>query len=516
VSARTLLAGLVLFSCAAVSAAFEAGSQVLPSADAPYAVLTREGRRPLAVRRLSGQDMVSLDDVAAMFGLTVREDALAGGLTVTRQGQTIVLSPGQALASAGGRLIALPAPPAREGRTWLVPIEFLSRALAPIAGTRIDVRKPSRLVIVGDLSVPRVMVRYEPESPTRGRLVFDVEPATPHHVTQDRTRVVVTFEATALDARLVAPAGGSLVTALHPGDAPGSIVVEVTPAFGSVTVSDLPGSQGQTRFVLDLASVAPEAPLPGAPGQPPGPPAPATPEAHPLIDLTPPGLRTIVIDPGHGGDEHGARGPGGALEKDVTLAVARRLKTAIESRLGIRVLLTRDGDQTVSLDERAARANSNKADLFLSLHANASPRAGPSGAEVFYLSLEEYGRDAERAAQVDGPAVPVFGGGTRQIDLILWEMAQARYIDQSAMLADIVEAELRQKVPMSPQAIQQAPFRVLVGANMPAVLVEMGFITNREDESRLTSDAHQSAIVEALVRAVIQFRERLRSGARRD
>jgi N-acetylmuramoyl-L-alanine amidase len=187
--------------------------------------------------------------------------------------------------------------------------------------------------------------------------------------------------------------------------------------------------------------------------------------------------------------------------------VAQRLKAAIEGRLGIRVLLTREADQTVSLDERAARANNNKADLFLSLHANASPRGAITGAEVFYLSLDEYGSEARGVAEREGQAVPVFGGGTRQIELILWDMAQARYIEQSASLASLIEEELRKRITMSPRAIQQAPFRVLVGANMPAALVEMGFITNPDEERLLTSDAHQSGIVQALVDAIVRFRD---------
>ena len=228
----------------------------------------------------------------------------------------------------------------------------------------------------------------------------------------------------------------------------------------------------------------------------------------PLIDLAPAGtLRTIVIDAGHGGTEEGAKGPGGTLEKQVTLNVARRLKAALEGRLGLRVILTRDGDTTIGLDERAAVANNNKSDLFVSLHANASPRPGTSGAEVFYLSLDEYGDAAERAAHVDSEALPVFGGGSRDIELILWDMAQARYIKESAALAQSVESSLRQRVPMSARAIQQAPFRVLVGANMPAVLVEMGFITNPGQEKHLQSDEFQNLIVQALVESISRFRD---------
>ena len=171
------------------------------------------------------------------------------------------------------------------------------------------------------------------------------------------------------------------------------------------------------------------------------------------------------------------------------------------------MILTREGDATVGLDERAALANNNKADLFISLHVNASVRQSVTGAEVFYLSLDEYGDAAQRVAHGESESLPVFGGGTRDIELILWEMAQARYIQQSATLARAVEAALRERVPMSARAIQQAPFRVLVGANMPAVLVEMGFITNATQEKQLQSEEFQGLLVQGLVDAVTRFRD---------
>jgi len=218
------------------------------------------------------------------------------------------------------------------------------------------------------------------------------------------------------------------------------------------------------------------------------------------------GVRTIVIDPGHGGAETGARGPSGTLEKNVVLSIARQLKAAIESRLGIRVLLTRGGDETVALDARAAFANNNKADLFISIHANASVRSSVTGAEVFYVTLGEYGTAVRGSAAEPGALLPTLGGGARAVDLILWEMAQAQHLNESARLAQTIESEMRQRVPMSPRAIQQAPFRVLVGANMPAVLVETGFITNPTEEKRLNAPDYQSQLVNALLAAVVRFK----------
>jgi N-acetylmuramoyl-L-alanine amidase len=475
-----------------------------PGSAAPYTVLSREtGRQPLATRMVAGQEMFALDDLARLFDFTVAEDTLAGGLTVTLRGQTIVLTPGQSIASVGGRLVSLPAPPAREGRTWYVPVDFVPRALGPAVGTPLELRKPSRLVLVGDIRVPRVAGRVEAQA-GGARLTLDVAPATPHTVSQDGQRLVIRFQADSLDATLPATTAPDFIRAVRPGEAAGTVAVDLGPRFTSFRATEATGDRGAGRVVIEVLSATPPAePAPDA--------APA-PEVPPLLDLAPAGaLRTVVIDPGHGGAEEGARGPDGTLEKQVTLAVARRLKGALEARLGVRVILTREGDQTVGLDERAAVANNNKADLFISLHANASVRPAVSGAEVFYLGVDDY---AEEAARLSGEraAVPVFGGGTRDLEVIPWQMAQVRHIQQSAGFAQAVEAALRERVPMSHRAIHAAPFRVLVGANMPAVLVEMGFITNAEQERQLNSDQFQQDIVQALVASVIRFRD-YRTGA---
>ena len=457
--------------------------------------------------------MFALDELASLFNLTVREDAAAGGLTVTAGAQTIVLSQGQSLASVNGRLISLPAAPVHEGRSWYVPVDFVARALGPALGSRVELRKPSRLILVGDIRAPRIVGRLEAMG-TAVRLTLEVAPATPHTVSQDGARLLVRFEADMLDAALPSTATPELVTNIRPEGA-ASVAIDLGPRFASFRATDTPGDRGAARIVIDIIGQTTETPPATAtPGQPPVPGQPPASETPPLIDLAPSGaLRVIVVDAGHGGSEDGAKGPGGTLEKNVTLTVARRLKAALEARLGVRVILTRDGDATIGLDERAALANNNKADLFVSLHANASLREGTTGAEVFYLSLGEYGDAAERVARGESEALPVFGGGTRDIELILWEMAQARYIQESAALAQAVEASLRERVPMSPRAIQQAPFRVLVGANMPAVLVEMGFITNTAQEKQLQADEFQSRIVQALVESITRFRD-ARSAAR--
>ena len=472
-------------------------------------------RQTVPVRQMDGQDVVSLDDLAAVFQLQVREDQLAGGLTVSRRGKTLVVST-QGLVSSGGRLVSL-APPIRQGRTWFVPVDFVARGLPLVLDTRAEFRRATRTLIVGDVSMPRVVVRSEMQAGT-ARVTVDITPKTDHSVVQETGRLLLRFTADAVDADLGPHAPNDVLAAVRLVDDT-TLAFELGPRFGSFRASDVPVDASSTRVVVDLIGAGGSAAAPAAPASPsqPGPPG-ATPpaDAPPMSIFEGPvtGIRTIVLDPGHGGDEQGAHGPKGTLEKDVTLAVARQLKAVIEARLGLRVLLTRDGDETVGLDERAALANNNKADLFVSIHANASVSPAPSGAEVFYLSLDEYGDRVKQEAAPDVSYLPALGGADRQVELILWEMAQGRHLQDSAVLADIVEKQLRARVPMSARAIQQAPFRVLVGANMPAVLVEVGFLTNPEEEVELGSPEHQSAIVAALYDSIVRFRAYIENGRR--
>jgi N-acetylmuramoyl-L-alanine amidase len=477
-----------------------------PSAALPYTVVTRDARRPLATRVLGGQEMFALDDLARLFNLTVREDAAAGGLTIAAGAQTMVLSTQQPLASVAGRMISLPAAPARDGRTWYVPVDFVSRALSSILSGGVELRKPSRLIITFGVRLPRIAARSDVAGGGTTRVTIDVAPPTAHTVTQEPTRILIHFDADALDLGDIRVTADDAVTGVHPGDAPNLLAIDLGPRFASFRASDQPApTPGAARIFVDL--LAPTAPpAPGAP-PPAAPAAPAAPEAPPLIDLpTPGGLRAIVIDAGHGGDDTGAKGAQGILEKNVTLSVARRLKAALEARLGVRVLLTRDADLAVAADQRAALANNNKADLFISLHANASLRPAVAGAEVFFLNLEGYGDKAQQAAQGSADALPVLGGGSREIEITPWEMAQVRHLDQSAALAQAIEGALRERVPMSPRSLQRAPFRVLVGANMPAVLVELGFLTNAEQEKQLVGDEHQNALVQALLEGIVRYR----------
>jgi N-acetylmuramoyl-L-alanine amidase len=469
--------------------------------DTSYTLLSREGRRALPFTVIDNQEMVALDDLAAAFQLAVREES--GAITVSYRGRTIVLTAKQAIASAAGRLISLPSPPVRAAGRWFVPVEFINRALAPVYDSAIELRRPSRLVILGDLRVPRVTIRHEPLS-TGARLTIDAVPRTTSSISQDVGRLTIMFEADAVDVVIptAPPPGSSIVQAVRSVDAV-TIAVDLGPSFGGYRASTQT-LDTSTRVVIDINPAQSDTPAPSAPS---GAPAEAPPPADPSIFGRPvSAVRTIAIDPGHGGADNGARGLEGAIEKNLTLAVARRLKGALEARLGVRVLLTRDEDRHVPIDNRVAIANNNKADIFISLHANAAPRPSAAGAAIYIAAFSDTDRTR---ASIDEARVPTFGGGLRDLDLVLWDLAQTRHLDQSTEFARQLEERFQGRVPMDAQPVDRAPFRVLESANMPAVLIEMGYLSNPDDERRLSGNEFQGAFVQAVFDAVVNFRDYL-------
>ncbi|MGB9893487.1 MAG: N-acetylmuramoyl-L-alanine amidase family protein [Candidatus Saccharicenans sp.] len=220
-------------------------------------------------------------------------------------------------------------------------------------------------------------------------------------------------------------------------------------------------------------------------------------------------IKTIVIDPGHGGNESGAKGTYGTLEKEITLAVSKKLKEAIERGLKYRVVMTREADISVPLEKRAALANNNKADLFISIHANGSRRVNARGSETFFLSLNATDEEARRLAYFENNSQDL---ETRvpekdfdDLKLILWDMAQSAYLKQSSQLAEFVQQELNELLNTLNRGVKQAPFKVLTGAACPAILVEVAFITNPEEEKLLQSEDFQIKVAEAIYRGLNKF-----------
>ncbi|MEE9542675.1 MAG: N-acetylmuramoyl-L-alanine amidase [Thermodesulfobacteriota bacterium] len=221
-------------------------------------------------------------------------------------------------------------------------------------------------------------------------------------------------------------------------------------------------------------------------------------------------IKLIVIDPGHGGKDTGAIGPGGALEKDITLAIAVRLKDILLENTGAEVLLTREDDEFWPLSERTEFANKRKADIFISIHVNAARRRRAHGVETFFLSFDATDDEARETAAFENNVISLEGktdsAPMEDIKSILWDLTQTEAHHESARLAESIYKSLYKAMGGEFRGVKQAPFHVLVGATMPAVLIEVGFISNPREEKKLLKEKVQTRMAEAISNGVVIFK----------
>ncbi len=466
-------------------------------ADSPVTVLTPTQRREVAAVSRSDGELVPIEEVLAGLDVRIANDPRGQSVTISRGSHELVLHHKKSLASVDGDLKLLPSPAVLDGGRWLVPLEGLPRVLSALLERPVDWRPAQRVLVVGAVAVPRVAVSAA-ASGEAVRVVFEASEPLPFRLNEEPGRVTVSVPRELVDVtlqpqRLV----GGIVTGIgFLGGRENVFAIELGPRFRTVKASE---QAAPPRYVLEFLG-APlgigERAAPAAPAKP----APRASEPELAV-------RTVVIDPGHGGENPGARGPGGTVEKDIALGIARRLRAELVNARGLQVFLTRDKDVDMDLDDRTAIANNYKADLFVSIHANASRARGAKGSEVYFLSYQASDDDSRRTAQLEGAADPLPEAAVgADLALILWDMAQAEHLEESSALASRIQEELAVVTGSEGRGVKQAPFRVLVGAAMPAVLVEIAFISNPEEEKLLASEAYQAKIAGSLARGIERYR----------
>ncbi len=356
----------------------------------------------------------------------------------------------------------------------------------------------------------------------------------------DYTAVIVKLEKPALfkvnttkDGRLVLVIDDCAVT---PGaaklDKPVGVVNKVTSATAKnrAYIYVTPGKgaknyEGKSlksppQIFFKIYKKPPTAPKAEGPGKPPEPikekPAVAAKGEFPTSakgmkpDNTPTVIDTICIDPGHGGHFSGAEGPGGILEKDVNLEISLRLARLLRDKLGVRVVMTRLDDSHVYMRDRTGLANAVNADLFIDVHNNAVLNAKVGGTETYFLS--ESRNDWERAATIaenqDFLAEnPNFAADPGSLNFILSLLAQNEYLQESSELAHCCQEQMVKKLGLRDRGVKQAPFYVLVGCEMPSILVEIAFISNAAEEKLLTDPAWQQKAAEAIFTGIKAYKE---------
>lgn len=225
-----------------------------------------------------------------------------------------------------------------------------------------------------------------------------------------------------------------------------------------------------------------------------------------------PGI-VVVVDPGHGGEDHGAIGPGRTNEKDVVLSIARKIARRLDASPGFRAVLTRDGDYYVSLRERTDVARRHGAHLFISLHADAFKRQTARGSSVYALSQGGASSETARWLADKENAADLVGGVSLKdkddlLAQVLLDLSMTRTIHDSLIFGRDVLTELKRVGPVHSARVEQAGFVVLKSPDIPSILVESAYISNPTEEKLLRSDTFQERVAEAVVRGVQRYMQR--------
>lgn len=478
----------MILLCAAVAAAQEMVATPLPG---PAALPGRDGLRTLEVE-FAGRAVlvprvgarIEVMPVLALVGATAEYSMAAGTYLVTHGDHVVQFSPGHRMVLVDGELFESADAPAPSPGGVAASIEFVDRSLLAPLGFRLEPSPAGYRIVSGARLDPSLTVRpAAADFEATTTLVLSLErPADVRAEPDADGGIVVRF--TGATPRLDPSARLQSRRVRVISSRANELIIDTAADVGLLSWHRL---DGPPRVILEIGQVVP------------------TPTPAPVQVVERTGPQPIVIDPGHGGKDTGAVSATGLTERDLTMAVARRLAAELRAR-GHAVRLTRDDGEGRALIDRTAIANRLEARVFVSLHANASSFSSVKGSETYYMSLDDRASDAAAAALAElENTAGSSPDGRSDLDLILWDLAQASVLNDSAELAVAVQSRLNELLEIRDRGVKQAPFVVLTGATMPAILVEVGFLSNPAEASRLASPEHQQALAGAIAAGIEAF-----------
>jgi N-acetylmuramoyl-L-alanine amidase len=350
--------------------------------------------------------------------------------------------------------------------------------------------------------------------PEQTRIVFDLSDSIEHSVftLENPDRVVIDIRHSRRSESLKDPRDGKgLVKSVRTGIQPGGstrVVLDLSAKVRPDSFVLPPNGEYGHRLVVDLTPAA-QAAVTAVSEKSPAPEARSSAyNADPIV---------IAIDAGHGGEDSGARGPSGVQEKDVALSIARRLAKLVNAEPGMKAVLIRDGDYYIGLRERTLKARKAQADLFISVHADAFRDRGARGSSVYVLSPRGASSEHARSLAERENAADLVGGvrltGRDDRDAFLLSVLQDTSLEASFDVAGRLLGEMREINHLHKSDVQQAGFMVLKAPDIPSVLVETAFISNRAEESKLSNSSHQERVARALMSGIRGYFSNYRPGS---
>ena len=451
-----------------------------------------------------GGSYLAAERLAAVLKGTWSVKGTRGTLTVgSRSAQ---FNRNQARVLIAGNALILDSPARMGASGWLIPEDFLAKGLTRLVpGVTMKVvaapapatRATAKPVAAAAPTVPFEDLRLR-SYPSFTRIVLETAGPLGYAIVDEsaeRREIRMRLPGLRLAGPQLQEIDDGLVKELRLEPASAGAVLRIVLEASVGQVKDF-ALQDPYRIVLDLyrprEGSGPEGPPGGAAAQP---------------------LRLIVLDAGHGGHDPGATGPTGVQEKEVVLDVTRRVARMMEeSGFGIKVALSRATDVFVPLRDRTNFANKQRADLFVSIHANAHPRSVSEGVETYFLSSEASDTEARQTAAIENGAVQLESPAARQktdaIRSILWDLAQSEFQQESSFLAETVLDSMTRSLRLVNRGVKQAGFFVLGGAAMPAILIEIGFLTNPKEERKLATPEYREATARAIFAGLTEYKRR--------
>ncbi|MEK7878865.1 MAG: N-acetylmuramoyl-L-alanine amidase [candidate division NC10 bacterium] len=461
-------------------------------------VQTREGvqRGQLPLVALEdGTSYVLLDRLAALLKVKPGWSGKSARAIFKVGDRSAVLTHNQREVLVQGKVLQLSSPPRILAGGWAVPEQFLSKVLPKLLPeeTRVSVAHvPPGPPAKSPRSNPSLTALRVRSYPSFTRVVVEASGPFEFEIQEERREVRARLSGLSLAGARTEEVGDGLIrqVSLDRSDRGARLrtVLEDVPVETKRFVLGDP-----YRLVLDFHRAKPAQTERAQ-----------QPQAFPL--------RHVVLDAGHGGHDPGAMGPSGLQEKEVVLDVTKRLVPLLEEGLGVKVSLTRTTDYFVPLRERTSFANAQRADLFVSIHANAHRASVSEGVETYFLSSEATDNESRQVAALENEVIRLEGGSSKaQADLlktILWDLAQSGFQEESSRLAETVLDSMTRALAIANRGVKQAGFYVLGGAAMPAILVEIGFLTNPKEERKLRDPHFRERVARAIYAGLAAYKRR--------
>jgi N-acetylmuramoyl-L-alanine amidase len=476
---------------AALGAALFFYARSVSAADTDLTIYFENSTLPLKSQSLNRIIYLPLAEIVTHLGLPYTDATVLGTFTLRNSSNAeLLLIPNSAVISINNQPVFLQNPIRRDGGKWWVPLDFLSQGLSRLTGIEFRYKPGTSRVFAGNVTPTQLVMNAQALGPVTRLTLRTAAPVELDLQREGERRSVLVLKGKRIDPlsekldykdRLIQ------TVAFDDSDGVAKILIGMTDDVRDVRVTSSPDNL--VYFVDFIREAAGNEAAP-----PPPPPTSSSPNKSDILSALG-GTRVIVIDPGHGGIETGTAA-GIVLEKDLTLTIARRLRTALQSRLGAMVLLTRDSDVSITNEARTAIANSNQASLLISLHIGYSPDKADASSSIYVMN-DKFG---------DNLATP----GTTDRLFLPWYLAYRSNKPASDQAAKIFQEDLTQAFNGWNFAIRTGPLAILASAAMPAIAVEVGNINNPV----MTDATFQGKLAATIAAATERFADGRPAGGR--